>query len=80
MRDLIFENKRRGLKCVNCGAIVIPTRRQRYSKTCRPICKYCGCPRFDECARSPGQLERNVRREIKHAMKRNDGRDTKLIS
>jgi Zn finger protein HypA/HybF involved in hydrogenase expression len=53
MEDLLnMKRKRRGMKCVNCGAMRLMTGGQRKYKTYKPICKYCGSTRFEIATKS----------------------------
>ena len=53
MEDVLnMRKKRRGMKCVNCGAMRLMTGGQRRYKTYKPICKYCGCTHFEIAPKS----------------------------
>ena len=53
MEDVMdMRKKRRGMKCVNCGAMRLMTGGQRRYKTYKPVCKFCGSTHFEIATKS----------------------------
>ena len=57
-------NERRGLECTYCGKRILPTRRQRRSKTARRICVNCGHSNWEPCKTSIVHVENKIAEEV----------------